>query len=210
MPLDHNIDNFARALSEAPEKFGDEVLEPLGEFVSVRFGRIATERYMQEGPTTFTTDKPARPKGLAGPLRKVSKRLARAVQSTFSDTTGRGGSRETDVTIAAEEQGILFRKVIKVPYAAVHEFGTSSPIRIPTTQQMESFFWAKAYETSPGDVIPDSNAWKHLALAARSQPFFEVSIPARPYAGPALEDVTPLAVTKGEQLIENFLEEQLS
>jgi len=198
MPISHNFDEFAIALSNAPERFEKQVMVDLGQMIGTHFGRIATQEYMQDGPTTFGEEPPPRPRGLGGPLRRVSQRLARAVRGQFSDRV-----RESTTTLDVGPHGLIWTRLISVPYAAIHEHGGS--FKVPTTPKMESYFWAKAYETG----MNQDNEWRYLALAASSRSYFNINVPARPYAEPALNDVIPIIEEKGSELIEQFIRDVL-
>lgn len=202
MPLQNaEFIEFANEFSDKPNEFNEDVLLPLARFINVQFGRAATQEHMQDAGATFTENKPPRPIGETGPLRKVSGRLARAVQGTFSDIGGEQ-RRESATIIQPKIQGVLWSKIITVPYAAIHEYGG----KIPTTERMTAFFWAKAYETSNTDIIPFDNHWRRLALASIKWPSFV--IPPRPYAKPALESIAPDVTDKGQQLISDFLSDE--
>lgn len=195
MPIDHNFDKFAIALSNAPGVFEKQVMRDLGQLIGTHYSRLATEKYMQEGPTTFKENKPPRPPGLGGPLRRVSQRLSRAVRGQFSD-----GQRESTTTLDVGAKGLVWTRIITVPYALIHEKGGT--IQIPTTVAMESHFWKRWYQT--GDDM-----WKYTALAAKSRSHFNINIPARPYSEPALNDLVPIIQEQGSQLIEQFIEDVL-
>ncbi|MBA7515229.1 hypothetical protein ES705_07268 [subsurface metagenome] len=64
-----------------------------------------------------------------------------------------------------------------VVYAAIHEFGGVTHPRV--TARMRGFAWHMFYET--GEPM-----WRGLALTKKT--FLTVSIPARPYMRPALDD----------------------
>jgi len=208
--IQHDFRQFADRFQSKPEEFSQNVIRPLAIFVDAKFAQVATNTYMQDanlGGSKFSPDeqKPNRPRNLSGPLRKVSSRLERAVASTFKDVTGRGGSSESEVYINPKLEGVVWSKIITVPYAATHEYGSSYQVR--TSADMVSYFWAKAYETSSGSAISEYNQFRRLALAAESNTFFDITIPARPYARPALKDITSDVVSKGEELIAEFMQE---
>jgi hypothetical protein len=205
--IEHNFDEFAIALDKAPARFENEVLDEIAGFISDTFGRIATQRYMQEGPTTFSNKKPRRPPTKPGPLRKVSQRLARAVRGQFSD-----GSRESTTQISVGSHGLVWTRIIAVPYARIHEKGGT--IRVPTTPKMESFFWHKYFETANVDRqhkldVARGNKWRRLAIAAKSTSHFNIDIPARPYAGPALQDTRDLLMKEGQKILNEFVNDVL-
>lgn len=196
MPLDHNFNAFARALQQAPQQYKQEVQNPLANFIGVRFGRTAVQDYMTEGPKTFGGHPGPRPQGQGGPLRILSGRLRSAVEGTKNDSTSRGPEFESEDAFDTTEQGFVWSRTIYVPYALIHEKGGT----IPTSPAMESALWALYYET-------DYDAYKYMALAAKKKTHF--SIPARPYAEPALRDIIPIVEDKAEKLLDSFISKRI-
>jgi len=204
--LEHNFDEFAQALTSAPNKYESQVQNPLGEFISKSFDVAATQDFMQEGPEArFDDNYPSRPRGLPGGLRKLSHRLARAVGGAFNDR-----AQEANTEVQTTERGITWFHEILVPYALIHEEGGTIPAhRVPVTQDMQAFFWAKAFETGMNRF----NKWRNLALGAQKKDFFEipsVTIPARPYAQPALNKILPKVREHAGQLLDTFIENTLN
>jgi hypothetical protein len=129
----------------------------------------------------------------SGPLYVRTTRLSSAVEGSFYQ-----GRREGVTSIEITEGGFSWQRRITVPYARIHEKGGT--ITIPTTDRMRRYFWARFYET-------ENERWKGLAFAAAQQSAFTVRIPARPYAQPAIEDIRPDVLTRGEMLILSVLDE---
>jgi len=217
MPIEHNFQNFAEALARDEETYKEMVQDPLKEFIGKRFGAVSINEYMQDGPTRFEDDNYP-PRRNSGPLRKLSGRLAKAVSGGGKDVFGDGKTFEQDTFANTTETGFIWVREIFVPYALIHEKGGTIPAhRIPVTQQMESYFWAKYYET--GNVSPQTkidvargNKWRRLALAAKKKDYFNVpavNIPARPYIEPALRDIQDEVANKGADLTFKFLQKVL-
>jgi phage gpG-like protein len=197
MAIEHNYDQFARAFDEKRGAIKSEVLRPVARFTNVRFGALATDKYMREGGATFTegsTLGPNRQTG-TGTLRRDKGTLTQAVNSSFKD-----GKRRGQIDVAITANGLTWTKVIGVGddlnYAAIHEFGGT--IEIPVTEKMRGFFWAKYYEAGGGseDFETAQGAttaahWKGLALGAQKHSSFTIEMPARPYARPAMADAEP-------------------
>jgi len=197
MGIDHNYGSFAKALGRAPEKLQNDVLRPLArETIPTHFARISTQEYMQSGPTTFEGSAPPRPPGLSGPLRKLSLRLSRAVAGEFYQ-----GSRESVTEVSITPDGLQWTRKINVPYARIHEKGGS--FSVPATTRVESAMWALYYETG-------QDRYKAFALATRTKDRFDIRIPERPYIKPALQDLIPILVPRGQDLLADFLENTLS
>lgn len=195
MGVSHNFHDFAEALDRAPERFKEDVFRPLARYVDQHFVRISTQEYMQEGPTTFEEAPPPRPANLSGPLRKVSLRLSRAVEGSFT-YGGSGGTRESTTVVKVTTGGLKWQRQINVPYARIHEKGGS--FTVPTTEKMVAYFWARYYET-------EQSRYKNLALAAKAKKRFNITIPARPYVRPALRDVAPIAADRAGVLLDSFM-----
>lgn len=219
MPIDHNFDVFAKALSEAPDEYKAQVQDPLKEFIGKRFGSVSSNEYMREGPTLFESDNYP-PRRSSGPLRILSGRLQQAVRGASKGiSTGRGQGVESETVAETTENGFVWIHRIFVPYALIHEKGGTIPAhRIPVTQKMESFFWAKFYETGTKEPqtkidVARGNKWRRMAIAAKNKTHFEippVDIPARPYIEPALQDIIPEVEQRGISLINDFLEKEFN
>lgn len=195
LEIQHNIDEWAEALQDAPQEVEDELLKPLAEYVAQRFGLHAVQDHMRR----VQAGAPPRQPTDAGPLRSVSGRLARAVQGSFWK-----GRRESKTEVTIDPKELEWRRVIFVPYAQIHEEG--GVVKVPATEDMQNYFWARYYETG---AHPDS-AFKAMALATRSRTHFRINIPARPYAGPALEDAQEDVVPEARRRIVDWLNEQPS
>ena len=201
MAIEHNIFGFVEAFEKAPELFKERVLLPLGErIIPSHFVRISTQEYMQEGPITFEGPAPPRPRGLGGPLRKVSLRLSKAVQGAF-----KGGSREGKPVLEFQNPGLVWTAEIDVPYARIQEEGGT--ITVNNTAGLEAIFWAKMYDAIDHG-LPFAQ-WRALALTVKGKSKFVVEIPARPYLEPAMEDTVPIVVAEGEKLIVKFMNDIL-
>lgn len=203
MGISHNFDEFQDAVIQAPQLYQGMVEEPLGEFIDKRFDEVATGEYMQPsgvGARFGNRGYPPRPRGLSGGLRRLSNRLARAVGGIPFR-----GTNESETELKTTTEGIIWLRKILVPYASIHEEGGTIPAHtVPVTEQMRSYFWAKAYETGMNEF----NRWKRLALGAEAKSEFQipsVNIPPRPYAQPALEDILPSVVERAGELIDVFL-----
>lgn len=207
MGVQHNYDDFADVLREVPDLVKTQVGEPLAQFTNIRFGAVATARYMREGGATFEGDTrppPNRQTG-AGSLRRQSGRLSQALQGSFNQ-----GSREHRVNLQVTANGITWRKDILVEYAWIHEHGGT--IQVPVTEKMRGFFWAKYYEAGGGGEAFETAQgatqaahWKALALGAESNTQFTIHMPARPYSGPAMDDIEPDVGEKALDLIADLM-----
>lgn len=159
------------------------VLLEIARQADTRIAARAIGTYMRLGPKTDE-------KNRGSLLRVQSGRLARAV---------RGGiDRESNVEVRFDGSSLTYRRVIDVPYAAIHEFGGTITVRI--TDRMRRFFWAKFRETR-------DEKYKWMALARRQT--FTIRIPARPYIAPAAEQETPFIVGLAEDLMGDFVKTTL-
>lgn len=160
------------------------VLQKVVRIADTRIGARAVGTYMRNAK-----GEGRRSPNDSGPLRSVSSRLARAVQS-------RGGAfgKEYTISTTLTKSAISFAKSILVPYAAIHEFGGT--ITISITQKMRSFFWAMYIETKEEN-------WKYMALTKKTE--FEVVMGERAYIAPAIEDERDeIARRSAEALIEHI------
>lgn len=190
MPADASeAREYGEALARLGEqRFESRFLKPASELVANTFAAIATSRYMQPGG--FEAGQTPRKPSDTGPLRIASGRLARAVRG---DLQGRGDFvREFQI----QAGGFLFKQVLKVPYAAIHEYGG----KIPATEKMEAYFWAQWYDAPEGQ----KERWKALALGARGNSYFRIK--ARPYAEPAIQDVPEATADQMATLLVELLD----
>ena len=117
-----------------------------------------------------------------------SRRLADGERNTGSKLYERTGSlkrafirgqrgniwnRDVSARLTTATIGIDTREL---PYAGIHEFGGS--IIVPITRKMRGFFWHRFAETG-------NDMYKRMALTRKTQ--FTISMPARPFMGPAIE-----------------------
>ena len=127
------------------------VLLEIARQADTRIAARAIGTYMRLGPKTDE-------KNRGSTLRIQSGRLPRAV---------RGGiDRESSTQVSFDGSSLSYRRVIDVPYAAIHEFGGTITVRI--TDKMRRFFWAKFRETR-------DEKYKWMALARRQT--FTIRIP---------------------------------
>lgn len=203
MGVKHNYDDFADALDEMPGRVKTEVGKPLAKFTNIRFGAVATDRYMREGGASFDDNAQAPPNRQtgAGSLRRQGGRLTQAVLGSFKD-----GSREHRVNLQVTANGVTWRKDILVEYAWIHEHGGT--IRVPVNEGMRGLFWRKYYEAGGGGEAFETAQgatqaahWKALAIGAEHNTHFTIQMPARPYAGPAMDDIEPDVAEKGADLV---------
>lgn len=186
------IEEYGRALEAAgEERIKEEVLKPLGEYVANHWTQAATEGYMQETGATFG-GRNWRDRSDTGPLRIVTGDLASAVRG---DLSARGSFVRS---IEIVEGRMQFLHKLLLPYARIHEEGG----RIPVTEKMRGFFWAMHLQAAEGSE--DAERWKALALGAEANSHF--TIPARPYAEPALEDTEGPAAERGTRLVIDLLD----
>lgn len=170
MSIEHDLPEFERRL-ERLEKLLNENLPAIAAEIDAIITGTATSVFMRDaGPGAG----PRRPED-NGPLRIVSGTLARAVIGSFG-AGGTFGERKSRVRLAVENARIVYEKIIEVTYAAIHENGGTVRVRI--TDRSRSYFWRKWYETG-------EEKWKRMALTPRQS--FVITIPARPYLGPAVE-----------------------
>lgn len=177
----HNLDAVGRDL----QAFGKRVeggMRQIGVRADALITARATSVYMRDAGAQAG---PRRP-GDSGPLRIVSTRLLRGV-------TGRGREGRIKVTINRARMRLV--KTVTVPYAGIHERGGT--ITIPVTSKMRRFFWAMYFQTSDAK-------WKAMALSPKHQ--FTVTIQARPYLAPAMEDSLPAIATFAEGVFVDLLE----
>lgn len=198
MPVEHNFDLFEKALDTNSQKYTEIVEKPLKRFIGDRYALTATEDYMQEGPTSFSGPPKPRSQGNDGPLRKVDGDLERAILGARSDNVGRGGEVESTTTFNTTERGMVWKQVITLDYALIHEKGGT----ITINQGVEAALWRKWYESGK-----EYDAYKWMALAAREKSHF--IIPPRPYIKPTLIDINPLVAEKASELITEFIERVL-
>ena len=143
----------------------------------------AIGQYMQlVAPTTAPnrTDK----------LRIQSGRLSRAVKG--------GIDRESTTTISFDGKILTYRRDINVEYAAIHEFG--GEIVVPITARMRRFFWARFKATG-------EDKWKWMALTKKRE--FRITMPARPYLSPAMDDMSPTITVMIQKRFDKFVETRL-
>lgn len=96
-------------------------------------------------------------------------------------TAGFDGGKTESIREVTVSGGNLKAAVgTKVPYAAAHELGSNHQVKI--TDKSRRFFWAMYFETN-------DEKWRNMALTKRKA--FDVSIPARPFLGPAAIDSVP-------------------
>jgi len=180
------------------------------EEVARQGGRIIGERtvndYMRDtGPTTAPNEQ-------TGPrsLRQQRGRLARSYLQTRGRLGDTGGSGESIVEIARlDDDGVVLRKGSKVPYARIHEFG--GRIRIPITDAMKGFFWAKLYERHGAPPFPESDRYFGLALAAQQsgRTHFVVQMPTRPSLRPGAQDARGDIAANARRELANHVDESL-
>lgn len=192
MPIEHNFDNFQKALDTDTEAYKSIVQDPLTEFIGLRFGRRSVNEYMEDQGARFESSHPPRGQSNSGPLRILSSRLSEAVRGGGKDVTGRGNTFEQNTFSETTETGFIWVREIFVPYALIHEKGG----RIPITQGTESALWALWYDTG-------YDAYKYMALAAKTKSYF--TIPPRPYIEPALKDIEQVVAEKGAELTAKFI-----
>jgi hypothetical protein len=202
--IEHNIGQVAKVWMQAPERLKPEVLQPLAKRIQVRFGQIAINRYMQEGPPKlpFANRYPDRLAADPGPLRKLKGQLAAGYQGRFS-----GGERqgETNVEISVGQSSfrLEWSRVVKTAYARIHEEGGSFSHEVPITDRMRGYLYYKAQEQSSRQ----GTDWMAIFIASQHQSTFSVegSIPARPVAEPTAEDLQPFIVETAGDLAGNVL-----
>lgn len=159
------------------------VLLEIARQADTRIAARAIGTYMRLGPKTDE-------KNRGDKLRIQSGELAGAV---------RGGlDRSSALTVDFDGSTLIYRRVINVAHAAIHEFGGTITVRI--TDKMRRFFWARFRETR-------DEKYKWMALARRQT--FTIRIPARPYIAPAVEQETPFIVGLAEDLMGEFVAKTL-
>jgi hypothetical protein len=172
-------------------------------FINLRFGQIATQRYMQDGPNPNQWGQIPKRGRDPGPLRKITERLAQAYRSSI-----KGGEREAEtiVRVTGNQGQLTWTKIITVGYAALHEKGGSFSFDVPITERMRGFFYAKTLETGGKNEF---NMWWRLYLASLSRSSFHIdaTVPARPVAEPAVNDVEPEVVERAGQRTIDLLAE---
>lgn len=159
------------------------VLLEIARQADTRIAARAIGTYMRLGPKTDE-------KNRGSTLRIQSGRLSKAVAG--------GIDRESTVEVRFDGSSLSYRRVIDVPYAAIHEFGGTITVRI--TDKMRRFFWFRFKQTR-------DEKYKWMALARRQT--FTIRIPARPYIAPAVEQETPFIVGLAENLMGEFVEKTL-
>lgn len=162
----HNSEEFKRSIQKF-EAGLPKTLQQIVKIADIRIGARSVGTYMRNAK-----GEGARKEADEGPLRSVSSRLARAMQSKDS-----GSGREFLIKSRLTLTSILFSKELLVPYAFIHEKG--GEITIPVTQRMRSFFWAMYFQTS-------DEKWKHLAITKKTS--FMIDMKARPYVEPSIND----------------------
>jgi hypothetical protein len=203
MDVEHTgLEQLGQVADEVPTRVENEVLRPIGAFISVRFGQVATNRYMQEGPPPNEHGRfPPRSPLDTGPLRKLTERLAQAYRASF-----KAGVREseTEVLVDGSMGQLRWRKIISVPYAALHEFGGEFSFTLDITDKMRGFFYAKAKETG----INEFNTWWRMFLASQTQSSFQISgsVPARPVATPTIRDMETEVAERGGRLVNTLVD----
>lgn len=155
-------------------------------FANTRIIAVSNSKYMQDagfgaGP---------RPPGMSGPIRIVTGRLFRGVAQRFSARAG--GSREGRVSIKIGGGGRLARLIKEVftPYAGVHEDGFEGTVTVP-----------EHYRTIT-QAFGRPIASRRVRVRRHDR---RMSIKARPYLGPALEDVLPEVEIEGGKRIARLL-----
>jgi hypothetical protein len=202
--IEHNIGQVAQVWAEAPERLKPEVLQPLAKRIQVRFGQIAINRYMQEGPPKlpFANRYPDRPTADPGPLRKLTGQLAAGYQGRFYDG-GRQGETNVQISVGQSSFRLEWSRVVKTAYARIHEEGGSFSHEVPITDRMRGYLYHKAQEQSSSQ----GTDWMAIFIASQHQSTFSVegSIPARPVAEPTAENLQPFIVETAGDLADNVL-----
>ena len=120
---------------------------------------------------------------LVGAYRFSSSVLPREVEkfvkTDIKSSTGgfEGGKKESIREVSVSGGRIQAAIGTTVPYAAAHELGSKHSVQI--TDKSRRFFWAMWFNT--GDEM-----WMRMALTKKNA--FNVTIPARPFLGPAARD----------------------
>lgn len=145
-----------------------EVMRPAAKFASTRIAARSSSTYMRRagavaGATFGTVGKRSRDD--QGPLRIVTSRLVRSILNRAF-----GGRRESVNELkAVGSNKLLLSKGTSVPYSLAHEKGFSGEVDVPAHTRKHP---------SAGDV--------RVKAHQRS-----MTVPARPYLGPALRDEEP-------------------
>lgn len=202
---------------ELADRIRGQVMRETLQFSATRIGARATTEYMQDAGFRAGFQS-SRRREAEGPLRILQGRLARSLTGARTQTgdvqwSGIQGAQEGIASIAIREGGATLTYGSRVPYAVVHETGMT--LQIPTTDRMRRFFWAKYYESLGASMTPrlggfrrlqrttqaidpggfgsvtenrDAQRWKAMAIAAREQSHFSVTIRQRAFLGPAYVD----------------------
>lgn len=174
--LTHNLGDVSAELQKTLEKIGT-VLTRLARIADTRVAARAIGDYMRDAGF----DSGERSKGDYGPLRISKGRLARAVK----------GSKESRVSFILQGAKLFYKKLIEVPYAAIHEYGGTITLQITTS--MRRFFWAMYFDTG-------KEKWKFMALSPKKT--FVIRIHPRPYLAPALDDEEPFIIDLALKMFE--------
>lgn len=205
MNIEHNIDSVIQVWEQAPSRLKPEVLKPLAKRIQVRFGQIATNRYMEEGPSKlpWVNKYPPRLTANPGPLRKLSGKLAAGYEGRYHDGERQG---ETNVEIVVGEQSfrLQWSRVVKTAYANIHEKGGTFSHDVNITDRMRGYLYYKAQEQSSRERGVD---WMAVFIASQHRDSFQIegSIPARPVAEPTAEDMQPYVVETADSLAQDVL-----
>lgn len=162
---------FEQALNEIGAKMPAQIARFL-DAARIRLATTSTQEYMRDAGFTTPPFPPRRRR--SGPLRILSGRLARSLTGSRSVGAGGGGTPENVNEIEMTKEGVKLRHGTRTPYAAVHEEGFIGRVQVPrhTRTIVQAF----------GRPL----ASKKTVTVAAHQRF--MTIPARPFMGPSLDD----------------------
>lgn len=192
---EYNIDEVQLALAEIEREI-IPFLHDVARYADARVGKTATTKYMRDAGKEAGLASRSVPmeRNRTGTLRILTGRLRRSVSGGFTALEA-GRVREGFVKVEIRPgPEMVFTKGSTVPYARIQEEGGT--VTIPITAKSRRFFWAMFIRTGQG-------FWKGLALTKRTS--IKITIPSRPYLGPALIDEAPAIQKYGEQRFERMV-----